>query len=191
MSYNFKNLADVELLSSMPETANVLVEVDGATKRAPQVDEIAQIVVSEALEEVPEGATVLGVVNGEIKRIPSAGLGGGKTLVLKSDDFDNALAGVSTVLAAASPVITYTANMTFDEVVEAFASCELLGGYVFGVENDLPLRFEVVYTSYTAVNYVEPCVMFMAYTNNSDIAIYWTASGGISTEAPETNSESQ
>ena len=37
MAYNFKNLADVELLSSMPETANVLVEVNGTTKRAPQV----------------------------------------------------------------------------------------------------------------------------------------------------------
>lgn len=35
MAYNFKNLADVELLGAMPENANVFVEVDGATKRAP------------------------------------------------------------------------------------------------------------------------------------------------------------
>lgn len=35
MAYNFKNLADVELLDTMPESANVLVEVDGTTKRAP------------------------------------------------------------------------------------------------------------------------------------------------------------
>lgn len=37
MAYNFKNLADVELLSAMPEEANVVVEVNGTTKRAPQV----------------------------------------------------------------------------------------------------------------------------------------------------------
>ena len=37
MAYNFKNLADVELLNAMPEEANVLVEVNGTTKRAPQV----------------------------------------------------------------------------------------------------------------------------------------------------------
>lgn len=78
MAYNFKNLADVELLNAMPEEANVLVEVDGATKRAPhvEVDVTAELISSEALEEVPEGATVLAEVNGEIKRVPSAGLGG-------------------------------------------------------------------------------------------------------------------
>ena len=79
MAYNFKNLADVELLNAMPEEANVVVEVNGKTKRAPQakVDVTAELVGSEALEEVPEGATVLAEVNGQIKRVPSAGLGGG------------------------------------------------------------------------------------------------------------------
>ena len=42
MAYNFKNLADVELLSTMPETANVLVEVGGTTKRAPQVKPVGE-----------------------------------------------------------------------------------------------------------------------------------------------------
>lgn len=80
MSYNFKSLGEVELLDNMPEAANVLVEVDGGVRRAPQVkpiDEIAQIVGSETLEEVPEHATVLAEVGGEIKRVPSKGLGGG------------------------------------------------------------------------------------------------------------------
>jgi hypothetical protein len=82
MAYNFKNLADVELLNAMPEEANVVVEVNGTTKRAPlpeipEVDVTAELIGSEALEEVPEGATVLAEVNGEIKRVPSAGLGGG------------------------------------------------------------------------------------------------------------------
>lgn len=81
MAYNFKNLADVELLNAMPEEANVLVEVNGTTKRAPlpeipEVDVTAELVAKEALEEVPEGATVLAEVNGQIKRVPGAGLGG-------------------------------------------------------------------------------------------------------------------
>lgn len=76
MAYNFKNLADVELLEAMPEEANVVVEVNGTTKRAPNIDVEAKIVSSETLEEVPEGATVLAEVSGQIKRVPSAGLGG-------------------------------------------------------------------------------------------------------------------
>lgn len=79
MAYNFKNLADVELLNTMPEQANVLIEVNGTTKRAPQVqpvDEIAQIVGSEALEEVPENAKALVEIDGVIKRVPGGALGG-------------------------------------------------------------------------------------------------------------------
>ena len=81
MSYNFKNLADVELLAAMPEDAKVLVEVDGATRRAPKEDGIGKLVSVEALEEVPEGATVLAEVNGEIKRVPGEELGGSKTII--------------------------------------------------------------------------------------------------------------
>lgn len=35
MSYEFKTLGSVEALTEVPENANVLVEVDGAIKRAP------------------------------------------------------------------------------------------------------------------------------------------------------------
>ena len=35
MSYNFKNLADIELLTEVPETANKIIEVDGSIKRVP------------------------------------------------------------------------------------------------------------------------------------------------------------
>ncbi len=77
MSYNFKSLADVELLNAMPENAKVIVEVDGATRRAPQVN----IATSEVLTEVPESATALVEVNGEIKRVPGSELGGSKTII--------------------------------------------------------------------------------------------------------------
>ena len=131
MAYNFKNLADVELLNAMPEEANIVVEVDGKTKRAPQVqipepvDEIALIVNSETLEEVPEGATVLAEVNGEIKRVPSDGLGGGIDTIIFS------------VIEAATEAIetpTYqtVCNHTLEEVrnlMLAGASCVLIMPY--------------------------------------------------------------
>lgn len=117
MAYNFKNLADVELLNAMPEEANVVVEVNGTTKRAPQikpVDEIALIVDSETLEEVPEGATVLAEVNGEIKRVPSAGLGGSGS--------------------GATPLLTYCAsnNMLTNQNGENYDLTTLLDAYTQG-----------------------------------------------------------
>ena len=128
MTYNFKNLADVELLNAMPEEANIVVEVDGKTKRAPQVqipepvDEIALIVNSETLEEVPEGATVLAEVNGEIKRVPSDGLGGGIDTIIFSV-IEAADAAIET------PTYQTVCNHTLEEVrnlMLAGASCVLI-----------------------------------------------------------------
>lgn len=184
MAYNFKNLADVELLSSMPETANVLVEVGGATKRAPQVqpvDEIAQIVGSETLAEVPEGATVLAEVNGEIKRVPSDGLGGGKALVIKSSDFDNAMAGISAATGYTTPTVTYTANMTYDEAVSALANCEMRGAYLFANREGRLMTTSIFMTGLDSTTYVVPCLVLM----NELAGLYWTAADGISTTAPK------
>ena len=130
MAYNFKNLADVELLSAMPETANVLVEVDGSTKRAPQVqipepvDEIALIVSSETLEEVPEGATVLAEVNGEIKRVPSNALGSGIDAIVFSV--------IKAAIAIETPTYQTVCNHTLEEVrnlMLAGAGCVLIMPY--------------------------------------------------------------
>ena len=128
MAYNFKNLADVELLNAMPEEANIVVEVDGKTKRAPQVqipepvDEIALIVNSETLEEVPEGATILAEVNGKIKRVPSDGLGGGIDAIIFSV-IEAATAAVET------PTYQTVCNHTLEEVhnlMLAGAGCILI-----------------------------------------------------------------
>lgn len=128
MAYNFKNLADVELLNAMPEEANIVVEVDGKTKRAPQVqipepvDEIALIVNSETLEEVPEGATVLVEVNGKIKRVPSDGLGGGIDTIIFSV-IEAATAAIKT------PTYQTVCNHTLEEVrnlMLAGAGCVLI-----------------------------------------------------------------
>lgn len=114
MAYNFKNLADVELLNAMPEEANIVVEVAGKTKRAPQVqipepvDEIALIVSSETLEEVPEGATVLAEVNGEIKRVPSNRVGGIDAIIFSV--IEAATAAIET------PTYQTVCNHTLEEV---------------------------------------------------------------------------
>lgn len=81
MSYNFKSLGEVELLNTIPETANVFVEVDGGIRRAPQAKPIDEIVGSETLEEVPENATAIVEVNGEIKRVSGKELGGSKNII--------------------------------------------------------------------------------------------------------------
>ena len=126
MAYNFKNLADVELLSAMPEEANVVVEVNGKTKRAPYekpVDEIALIVESETLAELPETGTVLAEVNGEIKRVPSNQVGGIDAIV-----FSVAMTAAVGASAPAEPEPEYVTicNHTPEEIgelVTAGANC--------------------------------------------------------------------
>lgn len=127
MAYNFKNLADVELLSAMPEEANVVVEVNGQTKRAPQVkpiDEIALIVGSETLAELPETGTVLAEVNGEIKRVPSNQVGGIDAIIFSVIEAAEAL--------DETPTYQTVCNHTPEEVGElmlAGANCFLLAPY--------------------------------------------------------------
>lgn len=183
MAYNFKNLADVELLSAMPESANVLVEVDGTTKRAPKsadVDVSAELVAKEALTEVPENAEVLGVVNGEIKRIPGSGLGGNKTLVVKHPDFDNAVAGIAPAVTIMETI--YTANMTFEEAVTAFMACELNSAYVYIADGSTPSRKIIGGIYYDSTQFVTPCLMLSAWDWGT---LYWTAENGISSNSPE------
>jgi hypothetical protein len=125
MSYNFKSLGEVELLNTMPETANVFVEVDGGIRRAPQVkpvDEIAQIVGSETLAEVPEGATVIAEVNGEIKRVHGDQVGGSKTIIF------------SVIEAAEAAAVSYQTICNYSpaevgELMLAGASCMLIMPY--------------------------------------------------------------
>ena len=127
MAYNFKNLADVELLSAMPEEANIVVEVGGKTKRAPQVqipepvDEIALIVGSETLAKLPDTGTVLAEVNGEIKRVPSNQVGGIDAIIF------NVIEAAAT--AVETPTYQTVCNHTLEEIRDlmlAGAGCVLI-----------------------------------------------------------------
>lgn len=185
MAYNFKNLADVELLDTMPENAKVIVEVDGTTKRAPKEDGIGKLVSVEALEEVPENATVLAEVNGEIKRVPSAGLGSGKTLVIKMDGYDNVMAGIMPADAVDYP--TFTANMTYADALEALVKCEFVNMIAYmaqeisnGQLGAVMFPFFEMYYDQTLMNYTVPVIII----GLGEITLYWTAEGGLSMEEP-------
>ena len=187
MAYNFKNLADVELLNTMPEKANIVVEVDGKTKRAPQVqipepvDEIALIVNSETLEEVPEGATVLAEVNGEIKRVPSDGLGGGIDAIIFSA-IEAAGAAIET------PTYQTVCNHTLEEVrnlMLAGASCILIMPYAAMASAASTLeaggRTPTVLTmsAVGGIQWDDGSVQFMFMSNGGAISITYNIDGTI------------
>lgn len=178
MSYNFKNLADVELLSSMPEDASVVVEVNGTTKRAPQVDEMAKLAGVETLTEVPEGATVLAEVDGAIKRVPGAGLGSGiKTAIIKDSNYDNALTG--TAVAKTDSEVTYSCiNMTYEEACEIFLKGEPLNVV-------LMTATEGLVTISGLVGFM-PGLGIIAIFEFISLRLYWTSSG-ITAEDPGLN----
>ena len=179
MSYNFKSLADVELLNSMPENANVIVEVDGATRRAPKEDGIGKLVAVESLAEVPEGATVLAEVNGEIKRVPGERLGGNKTIIFS-------------VIEAADAIDTVTyqtvCNYSPAEVCElmlAGASCVMLMPYAamsasvstFGSTGPKPTIVSM--SSLSSMQMNDGSSMFMFIADDISVQIMYYADGAI------------
>ena len=189
MAYNFKNLADVELLGAMPEEANIIVEVDGKTKRAPQVqipepvDEIALIVNSETLEEVPEGATVLAEVNGKIKRVPSDGLGGGIDAIVFSV-IEAATAAIET------PAYQTVCNHTLEEVrnlMLAGASCVLIMPYAavgaatstLMEHNPTPTPTVMTMSAAMGMQADNGSVQFVFITTSNEVYIIYNADGTI------------
>lgn len=180
MAYNFKNLADVELLGAMPENANVFVEVDGATKRAPKEDGIGKLVSVEALEEVPENATVLAEVNGEIKRVPSAGLGGEKKIIFS-------------VIEAAEAIDTPTyqtvcnySNAEVAELIMAGATCVMVLPYavmaaatpsMLDAVSAEPTNVEI--TALLGASFSDGMHQFMFFSMGSEAFITYYADGTI------------
>ena len=185
MAYNFKNLADVELLNAMPEGANIVVEVAGKTKRAPQVqipepvDEIALIVNSETLEEVPEGATVLAEVNGEIKRVPSNRVGGIDTIIFSV--IEAATAAIET------PTYQTVCNHTLEEVrnlMLAGAGCVLIMPYAAMTSASTlaqhgPIPTVVTLSAFNGLQMNDGSVQFLFTIPNGQGIITYNADGTI------------
>jgi hypothetical protein len=139
----------------------------------------------EALAEVPEGANALIEVNGDIKRVPGSGLGGAtgiKTAIIKSSDYDDAVAGLinSAPRAALAPAITYEClNMTFEEAYETMRNGEPLQAILMLAGEGAMNIYAFV--AFLGVTMGTPCIVIAQ--NEFEIALYWTANG-ISTEAP-------
>lgn len=173
----------------MPEEANIVVEVGGKTKRAPQVqipepvDEIALIVNSETLEEIPEGATVLAEVNGKIKRVPSDGLGGGIDAIVFSV-IEAATAAIET------PTYQTVCNHTLEEVrnlMLAGAGCVLIMPYaamapaVSTLMADKPTPTPTVMTMSAAMGRQSDngSVQFLFMAMDNQVTITYNADGTI------------
>ena len=137
----------------------------------------------EALGEIPDGANALVEVNGAIKRVPGSGLGGGgvKTAIIKSSDYDNAIAGVSTFIAS-TPTVTYSCiNMTFEEAHQTMLDGDPFGA-IFMVVVERPMNLSGASMLADALFGI-PCIILLATAIEGGQELFWTADG-ISTVAP-------
>ena len=136
------------------------------------------------LEEASETAHVLIEENAEIYRVPKTAVGGGnvggiKTAIIRDSGYLNAIAGVST-MGAAAPAVTYECiNMTFEEAYETMAKGEPLNvvGMLTGSREPMNIQGIVVFTGTAAFGV--PCVV----VEFERITLFWTADG-LSTSEP-------
>lgn len=160
MSYNFKNLADVDLLESVPEGATVFAEVGGTVKRVP----------GEGLGGSGSGKNLIIVGSSFEEYVSSIGS-----------------AARAAAMAADAPAVTYSANMSFEDALAAVRACELTGAYLYAVL-DFPGCFSCITVEATS-DFSVDCLAFMAYVGPSpSIMLFWTADG-ISTTEPSTGEQ--
>jgi hypothetical protein len=143
----------------------------------------------EALVEVPEGANALIEVDGDIKRVPGGVLGGEagiKTAIIKDSEYDNCIAGIST-MSAAAPVTYECINMTFEEAYETMLNGEPLATLgMFAGEG--AMNFYGI-TAFIGTALGVPCIQIMFSFGSSALSmLFWTADG-ISTEEPSSGSD--
>lgn len=137
----------------------------------------------EVVETATETDKVLIEQNGEIKRVPKTEVGGGgaiKTAIIKSSDYDNAIAGVQTM--ASAPEITYECiNMTFEEAYQTMANGEPLSVMGMLAFDSTPGCTTMGLVVFLGMVLGVPCIgiSFM----RPQIDLYWT-SNGLSTEEP-------
>lgn len=145
MALDFKKIGDVELLESVPDTANAVVEVDGA-----------------------------------FKRVPGSNLGGGvKTAIIKSSEYDNAVAGLQT--ADVSNPVTYSCiNMTFEEAYSTMAAGEPLAVILMTVVNNFAAA-DYCLLVFGGTSGEQPIIAIGDHISGQELS--WTAAG-ISTEQP-------
>jgi hypothetical protein len=136
----------------------------------------------EQIESASDNATVLIEEGGEIKRVPKKEVGGGgaiKTVIIKSSDYDNAVAGVATMATAAPAATLECINMTFDEAHQAMKNGEPLN-FIAMVVNGAPVYLTVGIMGLADADFGTPCIVFEI---SGLTTLFWTADG-LSTEQP-------
>ena len=137
----------------------------------------------ELLETASDNATVLVEEGGEIKRVAKSEVGGAgiKTAIIKSSDYDNTIAGLST--AATAVEITYAClNMTFEEAYQTMASGEPLQAVAMWVSDGAICGHMYCMFAGSAM-FGEPCVILSDNILEPRLALFWTTSG-LSTSVP-------
>lgn len=152
--------------------------------------EYKKITEVEMIEEPSENATVLAEDNGALKRVPYKNVGGGggiPTAIIKSSDYDNAIAGVQT-MSSDAPAVTYECiNMTFDEAYAIMASGQPLQAVaMITLEGGTVAPAISMFAGNAAFGV--PCIIFMISIAVSTsyimaLQLYWTADG-LSTDRP-------
>ena len=136
------------------------------------------------VEEAVDTANVLIEENGEIKRVPKTEVGGTgfPTAIIKDSGYDNALAGMQTMIAA-GPVLTYECiNMTFEEAYETMASGGILNTIgMFSGEGAMNVQGAATFAG-TMLGV--PCIIIsFTFMSNMIAELFWTADG-LSTSSP-------
>lgn len=95
MAYNFKSIADVEVVETPAETANVLIEENGVVKKAPKTavgGEMADLVIR--VDDLPiifstnAGRPTVTIESGSLESVANA-LAAGRAPVVKVKSFNN------------------------------------------------------------------------------------------------------
>lgn len=138
--------------------------------------EFTRLAEVEVVETATDDDKVLIEQNGEIKRVPKTEVGGGgiPTVIIKDSGYDNAIAGVSTMEAAA-PEYTYECiNMTFEEAYQTLASGQPLS--LLGMLTaEGPLCTTLGFIGFVGTMLGVPCIAISFMIPNT--TLYWTADG--------------
>lgn len=140
------------------------------------------------VEEVKDTSTVLVEIDGEICRAPKTQVGGAgsvKTAIIRDSGYLSAIAGLSTMTAAA-PAYTYECiNMTFEEAYETMLNGEPLTAIgMMSTEGASCMYGEPTFAGTIMAGV--PCILIVFKSFLMDVyalSLYWTADG-LSTERP-------
>jgi hypothetical protein len=164
MSYNFKNLADVELLAEVPEGCTAFAEVDGVVKRVPSKGLGGEDGIKTAIIKQSYYDEAVEYFSGNGAAQPS-------TIATDERSFE-------------------CINMTFDEAYQTIMSGEPLAIMGMIVDSGLLNAYGAAMAAGGSASPTgEPLIMiiFIVETDYT-IHLYWTADG-ISTEMPGGGSE--